>query len=87
MLSNDQNLTKIQSKLKTQRKQQQQQQQQPFCDHYTGQSALAGTSSYELEDFVAAKFQCPRAIANSNQHTRIREKTLEFSSTVSYEVK
>ena len=43
---------------------------------------LAGTSSYELEDFVGAKFYCSRALADGNQHIRIREKTLEFSSIV-----
>ena len=43
---------------------------------------LAGTSSEELEDFVGGKFYCPYALADSNQRIRIREKTLEFSSTV-----
>ena len=28
------------------------------------------------------KFYCPHALADGNQHIRIREKTLEFSSTV-----
>jgi len=28
------------------------------------------------------QFYCPRALADSNQHIQIREKTLEFSSTV-----
>jgi len=36
----------------------------------------------ELEDFVGAKFYCLHALADSNQCTGIREKTLEFSSTV-----
>jgi len=40
------------------------------------------TSSYELEDFVGGRFYCPRAIAGGNQRIQIREKTLEFSSTV-----
>ena len=57
----------------------------PFYDHYTGQPASAGTSSYELEDFVGAKFFCPHALADSNQHNRIREKMLEFSSTALYQ--
>ena len=43
------------------------QQQPPFCDHYTGQPALAGTSSEELEDFVGANFYCLHALAGSNQ--------------------
>jgi len=43
---------------------------------------LAGTSSQELEDFVGAKFYCPHALADDNQRIQIREKTLEFSSTV-----
>jgi len=43
---------------------------------------LAGTSSQELEDFVGAKFYCPHALADGNQHIQIREKMLEFSSTV-----
>jgi len=50
--------------------------------HYAGQSASAGTSSFKLEDFVGAKFHCPHALADGNQRTRIREKTLEFSATV-----
>jgi len=32
--------------------------------------------------FVGAKFYCPHVLADSNQCIRIREKTLEFSSTV-----
>jgi len=40
---------------------------------------LAGTTSSELEDFVGAKFYCPHALADGNQHIRIK-KTLEFSS-------
>jgi len=51
-------------------------------NNYTGQAALAGTSSEELEDSVGAKFYCPHALADGNQHIRIREKTLEFSSAV-----
>jgi len=35
-----------------------------------------------MEDFVGAKFYCPHALADGNQHIRIREKTLEFSSKV-----
>jgi len=35
-----------------------------------------------LDDFVGAKFYCPHALADSNQRIRIREKMLEFSSTV-----
>jgi len=51
----------------------------PFYGHYTGQPALAGTSSKELEDFVVAKFYCLHALADDNQCIQIREKTLEFS--------
>ena len=54
----------------------------PFYGHHTGQPALADSSSWELEDFVGAKFYCVHALADGNQHIRIREKTLEFSSTV-----
>jgi len=43
---------------------------------YTGQPAL------ELEDFVGAKFKCLHALADGNQYIRIREKMLEFSSTL-----
>jgi len=32
----------------------------------------------QLVDFVGAKFYCPHAHADSNQHIQIREKTLEF---------
>ena len=56
--------------------------QPPFYGHYTGQLALADSSSQELEDFVGAKFYCPHALADSNQRIRIRENTLKFSSTV-----
>ena len=59
-----------------------QKKQTPFNGHYAGQSALAGISSKELEDFVHAKFYCPHALAVGNQRIRIRKKTLEFSSTV-----
>jgi len=62
--------------------QQQQQQQPPLYGHYTGQRALASTSNSELVDFVVAKFYCLHALADGNQSIRIREKTLEFSSTV-----
>ena len=47
-----------------------------------GHPALASTFSQELEDFVGTKFYGPHALADGNQHIRIREKTLEFSSTV-----
>jgi len=57
--------------------------QQPlFYRHYTGQLALAGTSSEEMEDFVIAKFNCPHANADGSQRIWIREKTLQFSSAV-----
>jgi len=36
-----------------------------------------------LEDFVGAKVYCPHALADGNQRFRIRDKTLEFSATVS----
>jgi len=36
-----------------------------------------------MEDFVAAMFYCPHALADGNKHTLIREKMLEFSSGVS----
>ena len=35
-----------------------------------------------MQDLVGAKFYCPHALADTNQRIRIREKTLEFSSTV-----
>jgi len=47
-----------------------------------GQPALASTSSKQLQDIVGAKFYCIHAVADDNQHIQIREKTLEFSSTV-----
>jgi len=49
---------------------------------YTGQPVLAGSSSYELDDFVGAKFYCLHAVADSNQRIRIGEKILAFSSPV-----
>jgi len=48
----------------------------------TGQCALAGNSSWKLEDFVGEKFYCLHTLADDNQHTQIREKTLQFSSTL-----
>jgi len=36
-------------------------------------------------DFVGAQFYCPHALADGNQHIRIKENTLEFS-TVLYAV-
>jgi len=35
-----------------------------------------------MEDFVGAKFYCPHALADGNQCIQIREKTLEFCSTL-----
>jgi len=43
--------------------------QLPFYSHYTGQPALAGTSSYELEDFVGTKFHCLHALADGTNNT------------------
>ena len=43
---------------------------------------LAGTFSYELEDFVGAKFYYPHVFADGNQRIWIREKMLQFSSAV-----
>jgi len=48
---------------------------------------LAGTSSYELEDFVGAKFYCLHVLADSDQRIRIREKTLESSPQWRYDQK
>jgi len=44
----------------------------PFYGHYAGQPVLVGVSSKELGDFVGAKFYCPHALADENQHIRIR---------------
>jgi len=38
----------------------------PFYSNYTGQNALADTTSEELEDFVGAKPYCPHALADGN---------------------
>jgi len=35
-----------------------------------------------MDDFVGAKFYCPRATDDGNQRIQIREKMLEFASTV-----
>jgi len=39
-----------------------------ICGHYIGHAALTGNSpaSYELEDFVGAKFYSPHALADGN---------------------
>jgi len=60
--------------------------QPPGYGHCTGQPTLDGTCSQELEDFVGAKFYCLHALADGSQRIRIREKTLDFSSTVIYAV-
>ena len=36
--------------------------------------------------FCLCKINCPHALADSNQRSRIREKTLQFSSAVLYYV-
>jgi len=50
-----------------------------FNSHYISQSAAWPA---ELENFVGAKFYCLHALANGKQRIWIREKMLEFSSTV-----
>ena len=40
------------------------------------------TGDLELEDFASAKFYCPYGLADGNLCIWIREKTLEFSSTL-----
>jgi len=54
-----------------------------FYRHSAGQPALAGISSKKLEDFVGAKLYCSHALADSNQHIRIREKMLDVSTMLS----
>jgi len=39
---------------------------QPFYGHYTGQPELAGTSSWEMENFVGAEFYHLHAFADSS---------------------
>jgi len=36
-----------------------------------------------VEDFVGVKFYSPHALADGNQHIRIRDKVLEFSTVLS----
>jgi len=43
-----------------------QRQKQPLYSNYTGQRVLAGTTSEETKDFLAAKFYCPHALADRN---------------------
>jgi len=61
----------------------QQQQQPPFYSHYTGQPALAVTSSYELEDLLLQSFtaRTAHALADGNKCIRIREEML-FNSVI-----
>jgi len=40
--------------------------------HYTGEPVMADTHTYELEDFVAAKFYCLQALADGIQCIWIR---------------
>jgi len=56
--------------------QQQQQQQQPFNGCHTASPVK------NWKDFVGVEFYCPQALADGNQGILVREKTLEFSSTV-----
>ena len=49
---------------------------------YMGSPALASTSSWELEDFVGAKFYFLHALANGTRSIQIRKKMLEFSLAV-----
>jgi len=50
-----------------------------FYSHYTGQPAPP-VKIWRI--FLTAKFYCPHALANDSQRIQIREKTLEFYSTV-----
>jgi len=49
---------------------------------YTGQTALAGTSSSTLEDFVDTKFYCLHAVAGGNQHIRLRDEAGVLNSVI-----
>jgi len=51
-----------------------------FVSYYTGQSALAGTHSLQLEDFNVAKFYCLCVLTGGIYHIWIMEKTssIEF---------
>ena len=42
---------------------------QEHNNHHLTAITLAGTSSYELEDFVDAKFYCLHALADGNQQS------------------
>ena len=63
----------------------------PFYSHYTGQPAIAGacvTPAPPVKNWrilLEQRFTAcimPHALARGNKRIRIREKTLEFSSTV-----
>jgi len=47
----------------------------PFYGHHTGKPASAGTLSEKLEDFVAAKFYCPHALADGNPNIKFNTAT------------
>ena len=53
--------------------------QQPFCGHNTGQPAIAGTSTWELEDFVGAKRMPLLKVTSA---FALGKKTQEFTLTV-----
>jgi len=53
----------------------------PFSGNYAGQPVLAGTPE-RTGEFCWSKFYCLHALADGNQHIRIREKTPEFFSLV-----
>jgi len=54
----------------------------PSHGHYTGQPALAGTSSQNWWILSVQSFTACMPFAGGKQRIRIMEKTLEFSSTV-----
>jgi len=59
----------------------------PLCFLQAGCPSCRPTNSVKalkakLEDSVDAKFYCPHALADGTQCIRIRDKTLQFSSTV-----
>jgi len=45
-------------------------------------SAMQGSHNKLSQKIVGAKFYCPHALADGNQRTQVREKTLEFTSVV-----
>ena len=54
----------------------------PQDENIMSASAMQGGHNKLSQKIVGSKFYCPHALADSNQCTQVREKTLQFFSVV-----